>query len=144
MKREFLCNSESSLSETPILGLLSSGSCPGSHWLSKERGKPSLQAYMGFGSPLTISAFGEERAWRRQTRREEPIRKRCPVSASPLNVLVQHFHPFPSRGECALPLKFCSAPRNVTVFADLTENRYNFDSFTPDSYCCFGCFHFFI
>ena len=24
-------------------------------------------------------------------------------------------------------------------FANLTKNRYNFDSFTLDSYCCVGC-----
>lgn len=86
VKREFLSKSESNYSETPILGLLAPGSCPRPHWLSKERGEPSFPAWVGFGSPLTVSAFGAERAWRRQTRGEEPVRKRCPGRASLLNI----------------------------------------------------------
>ena len=31
-----------------------------------------------------------------------------------------------------------------TFFANLTKNRYNFDSFTPNNYCCVVCYHFFI
>ena len=38
-------------------------------------------------------------------------------------------------------LKFHGTPKNV-FFADLTKNRYDLDSFTPDSYCCVGCCHF--
>ena len=34
-------------------------------------------------------------------------------------------------------------PKSI-FFADLTKNRYNFDSFTPEDYCCVGCCHFLI
>ena len=43
-------------------------------------------------------------------------------------------------------LKFCGTPKN-TIFCQSDnnkKNRYNFDSFTPDSYCCVGCCHFLI
>lgn len=29
------------------------------------------------------------------------------------------------------------------LFTDLKKNGYNLDSFTPDSYCCIGCCHFY-
>ena len=35
-------------------------------------------------------------------------------------------------------------PTNNVFFADLTKNRYNFDSFTPDGCCCVGCCYFFL
>ena len=40
-------------------------------------------------------------------------------------------------------LQFWGTPKNI-FFADLTKNRYNFDSFRPYGYCCAGCCHFFI
>ena len=31
--------------------------------------------------------------------------------------------------------------KTIYIFADPTKNRYNFDLFTRDSYCCVGCCH---
>ena len=40
-------------------------------------------------------------------------------------------------------LKFCSTPK-AWIFYQGDKNRYDFDSFTLDGYCCVGCCHFFL
>ena len=57
--------------------------------------------------------------------------------------VTQAFQPFSSHGTQKRITKTLHYIKNI-FFTDLTKNGYNFDSFTPDGYCCVGCFHFFI
>ena len=50
--------------------------------------------------------------------------------------------PFSSRGT-QIHYRNSAAHQNI-FFANLTKNRYDFDSFTPESYCCFGCCRFLV
>ena len=48
-----------------------------------------------------------------------------------------NFHPFSSPDTHKIITKILQHTKNV-FFANLTKNRYNFDSFTPDGYCYVG------
>ena len=49
-----------------------------------------------------------------------------------------------SHGTHKLTTKNSAAHKKMCYFfADLTKNRYSFDSFTLKGYCCVGCCHFF-
>lgn len=52
------------------------------------------------------------------------------------------FQPFSSHGTLNELLKFCCTPQNL-FFAELTQNRYTFDSFILNSCCGVFCCHFF-
>ena len=60
------------------------------------------------------------------------------------NMLDQWLSPFSISWHTHEILKFCGTPKNRLHFLLIWQNRYNFDSFTPDNYCCVGCFHYFI
>ena len=51
------------------------------------------------------------------------------------------FQPLSSHGTHELYTKIWQCTKKY-IFADLTKNGYNFDSFTPDIYCYVGCCHF--
>ena len=61
----------------------------------------------------------------------------------PTLLLVTNFQPCSFHGTHKLITKILQHTKNC-IFANLTNNRYNFDSLTPTGYCCVGCCHFFI
>ena len=69
--------------------------------------------------------------------------KSCADFRPPNHRLEQQFQPFLSHGTHKLITKILCHTKNIFL-ANLTKNRYNFDIFTPDGYCCFGHCNFFI
>ena len=53
-----------------------------------------------------------------------------------------YFQPFSSHGTHKLITKILQHPKKYIFCQDDKKVKGNFDSFTPDGYCCVGCCHF--
>ena len=53
-----------------------------------------------------------------------------------------NFQPFSSQGTYKLITKVLQHTEKYISCQPDKKNRYNFDSFTPNGYCCVGCCHF--